>query len=90
MGKRLLSKIRHVSPVCPFLFGIVAQDKENADLGYEGSHMYKKDGNYYIFTCHMEKGKKKTEDCFVSDSLTGAFKGKCIIDDDMCYFRRNI
>lgn len=28
MGKRLLSKIRHVSPVCPFLFGIVAQDKE--------------------------------------------------------------
>lgn len=64
---------------------IVAQDKENADLGYEGSHMYKKDGNYYIFTCHMEKGKKKTEDCFVSDSLTGAFKGKCIIDDDMGY-----
>ena len=33
----------------------------------------------------MEKGKKKTEDCFVSDSLTGAFKGKCIIDDDMGY-----
>ena len=63
----------------------MAQDKENADLGYEGSHMYKKDGNYYIFTCHMEKGKKKTEDCFVSDSLTGAFKGKCIIDDDMGY-----
>lgn len=27
-GKRLLSKIRHVSPVCPFLFGIVAQNKE--------------------------------------------------------------
>ena len=38
---------------------IVAQDKENADLGYEGSHMYKKDGNYYIFTCHMGKGKKE-------------------------------
>ena len=38
---------------------IVAQDKENADLGYEGSHMYKKDGNYYIFTCHMEKGKRE-------------------------------
>lgn len=64
---------------------IVVQDREDADLGYEGSHMYKRNGKYYIFTCHMGKGKKKTEDCFVSDSLTGEFIGGCVIDDDCGY-----
>ncbi|WP_455436143.1 family 43 glycosylhydrolase [Hungatella hathewayi] len=64
---------------------VVAADREDANLGYEGSHMYKRNGKYYIFTCHMRKGEKKTEDCFVSDSLTGKFEGKCIIDDDMGY-----
>ena len=63
----------------------MVQDREDADLGYEGSHMYKRNGKYYIFTCHMEKGKKKTEDCFVSDSLTGEFIGGCVIDDDCGY-----
>ena len=62
---------------------IVVQDREDADLGYEGSH--KRNGKYYIFTCHMGKGKKKTEDCFVSDSLTGEFIGGCVIDDDCGY-----
>ena len=38
---------------------IVVQDREDADLGYEGSHMYKRNGKYYIFTCHMEKERKK-------------------------------
>ncbi len=86
-------KTLHLTQLCPDLSGplengldrIVAKDKEDVSLGYEGSHMYKKDGYYYIFTCHAEKGKKKTEDCFVSDSLTGEFRGKCIIDDDMGY-----
>lgn len=63
----------------------VACDVEAIHLGFEGSHLYKKDGKYYLFTCHIlaSGSERKSEVCFVSDSLMGEFKGKCIIDDDM-------
>lgn len=66
---------------------VIAVDEEKIDLGFEGSHMYKHNGKYYIFTCHILAygTHRKSEVCFVSDSLTGEFKGKCIIDDDMGY-----
>lgn len=56
-------------------------DVDEINLGYEGAHLYKKDGKYYLFTCHMLKSGNawKTEDCFIADSLTGEFKGKCIL-----------
>lgn len=61
---------------------LVVRDGENVHLGYEGSHLYKREGKYYLFTCHMPAYGNgwKTEDCFIADSLTGEFKGKCIID----------
>lgn len=66
---------------------IVAVDEENINLGFEGCHMYKQNGKYYIFTCHILAygSKRKSEVCFMADSLTEEFKGKCIIDDDMGY-----
>lgn len=66
---------------------IIAVDEERINLGFEGSHMYKRNGKYYVFTCHaLAYGtNRKTQDCFVADSLTGEFVGKCIIDDDMDY-----
>lgn len=56
-------------------------------LGYEGSHLYKRSGKYYLFTCHMPEGSKflKTEDCFLADSLAGPFRGKNILDNNMGY-----
>lgn len=71
---------------------IVAVDKEDALLGYEGSHLQKYNGKYYLFTCHMlrENGGRKTEDCFIADSLDGEFKGKCVINDDMGYFELGV
>lgn len=70
----------------------IVRDVDEVNLGYEGSHLYKKDGKYYLFTCHMLKSGNawKTEDCFIADSLTGAFRGKCIIDDDMGYHRLGV
>lgn len=70
----------------------VVCDVDEINLGYEGSHLYKKDGRYYLFTCHMLKAGNawKTEDCFIADSLDGEFKGKCIIDDDMGYHRLGV
>lgn len=69
------------------LHRLIVRDKGELYLGYEGSHLYKKDGRYYLFTCHIPAygTKRKTEDCFIADSLEGEFKGKCIIDDDMGY-----
>ncbi len=71
---------------------LVVRDGENVHLGYEGSHLYKREGKYYLFTCHMPAYGNgwKTEDCFIADSLTGEFKGKCIIDDDMGYHRLGV
>lgn len=65
----------------------IVRDTDEVNLGYEGSHLYKREGKYYLFTCHMKKSGNawKTEDCFAADSLTGEFRGKCIIDDDMGY-----
>ncbi len=36
---------------------VIVQDDPQADLGYEGSHLYKHDGRYYVFTCHFPQGK---------------------------------
>ena len=71
---------------------IAAVDSEDAPLGFEGSHMQKANGKYYLFTCHMllENGGMKTEDCFVADSLDGEFRHRCIINDDMGYHRLGV
>ena len=65
----------------------IIEDDKGITLGYEGSHMYKRDGKYYVFTCHMHSrdGGRKTEDCFIADSIEGEFVGRCIINDDMGY-----
>lgn len=71
---------------------IIAVDEDEVYFGYEGLHMYKHEGRYYIFTCHMLSygNCRKTQHCFVSDSLTGDFIGRCIIDDDQGYFNRGV
>lgn len=79
-------------PLAGGLHRRVLCDVDEVNLGYEGSHLYKKDGRYYLFTCHMLKSGNawKTEDCFIADSLQDEFKGKCIVDDDMDYHRLGV
>lgn len=62
---------------------VLVQDLPNQDLGYEGSHLQRHDGRYYLFTCHFARDHRKTEDCFIADSLDGEFRGRCILDDDL-------
>ncbi|MFR5688875.1 MAG: family 43 glycosylhydrolase [Lachnospiraceae bacterium] len=71
---------------------LIVKDEEKIHLGYEGSHLYKKDDKYYLFTCHILAygSERKSEVCFISDSLDGEFRGKCIIDDDMGYHNLGI
>ena len=69
---------------------VLVQDLPNQDLGYEGSHLQRHDGRYYLFTCHFARGHRKTEDCFIADSLDGEFRGRCILDDDLGYHDQGV
>lgn len=71
---------------------IIAEDEEGAHLGYEGSHMYKINRKYYVFTCHIPSygACRRSECCFIADSLEGEFTGSCILDDDMGYHNQGV
>ena len=62
---------------------IIQDDKEKIILGYEGSHIYKINGKYYIFFIHMPKGKMRTQACFVSDKIDGPYTGGDVLCSDL-------
>ncbi|MBE5800806.1 MAG: glycosyl hydrolase 43 family protein [Clostridiales bacterium] len=63
---------------------VIADYGDSDYLGYEGSHLYKINGNYYLFLIHSRKDRwRRVETCLMSDSLTGEFRGGIVMDDDM-------
>jgi len=73
------------------LHRVVAEDAPEMRLGYEGTHAYKIDGKYYLFFIHWGPGDgRRTEACFVSDSLTGEFKGRDVFDDDLGFHNQGV
>lgn len=62
---------------------ILSDDREKVWLGYEGSHLYKINGKYYLFLIHMPKGKMRTEACFVSDKIEGPYIGGDVLCSDL-------
>ena len=62
---------------------IIRDEKEKVSLGYEGSHIYKLNGKYYIFFIHIPKGKMRTEACFVSDKIEGPYTGGDVLCSDL-------
>ena len=62
---------------------IVRDNPENVILGYEGSHIYKINGKYYIFFIHIPKGKMRTQACFVSDKIEGPYTGGDVLCSDL-------
>lgn len=61
-------------------------DKDNKVLGYEGSHIYKINGRYYVFFIHSRPDRwMRCEACFSSDSLEGEFTGGDCLEDTMGY-----
>ena len=58
------------------LHRLIVSDKGNPNLGYEGSHIYKIFGRYYLFLIHSRRDTwRRTEACFSADSLEGEFTG---------------
>ena len=65
---------------------LIVKDRDDAYLGYEGAHFYKINGRYYIFFIHMPRETgRRTEACFVADSIDGEFKGGDVCGDDRGY-----
>lgn len=68
------------------LHRLLVSDHKNPELGYEGSHIQKINGYYYIFLVHSLRDRwMRTEACFYSDSLEGEFTGGDVICDDRGY-----
>lgn len=73
------------------LHRLIISDQGNPMLGYEGSHLYKINGKYYIFLIHLTRDAgKRTEACFMTDSITGDFVGGDILNDDWGYCNSGI
>ncbi len=74
------------------LHRLLITDKENVILGYEGAHIYKINGKYYVFLIHWlaDQSKRRVQACLVSESLTGEFTGKNILDDDMGHYNAGV
>ena len=63
---------------------IIADYGEGDQLGYEGSHLYKRNGKYYLFMIHSLKDRwRRVESCFIADSIEGEFRGGVVFNDDM-------
>ena len=65
---------------------IILKDREDAYLGYEGSHFYKIDGKYYLFMIHIPRETgMRTQSCFVADAPEGPYEGGDILSTDREY-----
>lgn len=66
--------------------------KEDVYLGYEGSHIQKINGKYYLFVIYWPKAEpaRRTQLYFMSDSLSGEFTGGEILRDDMGYMNQGV
>lgn len=66
----------------------IINDTEEIGLGYEGAHIYKINGKYYVFLIHWPS--VRAEACFVADSLEGEFVGRDVVTDDMGYHEQGV
>ncbi len=68
------------------LHRLLVSDKGNPMLGYEGAHIYKINGKYYLFLIHSLPDRwRRVQACFVADSLEGEFSGGDVFNDDRGY-----
>jgi len=90
----------HIQEMKPDLSGpkegglhrIALVDTDDVTLGFEGTHLYKLNGYYYLFMIHWHRDGhgRRTEACYRADSIEGVFTGKDILDDDMGFFNQGV
>lgn len=73
------------------LHRLLISDEGHPGLGYEGSHLYKINGRYYLFCIHSLRTEwRRVEACFMADSLESEFRGGDILNDDMGYCNQGV
>lgn len=90
----------HIQEMNPDLSGpkegglhrIAIVDPDDVTLGFEGTHLYKINGYYYLFMIHWHRdgNRRRTEACYRADSIDGVFTGRDILDDDMGFFNQGV
>lgn len=56
---------------------------EAEGLGWEGSHIYKINGRYYLCNIHWPAGKMRIQGVHAADDLSGDFTGGEVLADDL-------
>ena len=70
---------------------VILSDSADAPLGFEGSHLYKINGRYYLFMIHIPReAGRRTECCYAADDINGEFKGGDVVNDDMGYHNMGV
>lgn len=71
---------------------IILVDTDYVGLRNEGTHMYKINGKYYLFTIHWLRygSRRRVEACYISDTVDGFYQGNNILDDDMGYHNAGV
>ncbi len=68
------------------LHRMIVSDEGNTVLGYEGSHIYKIHGRYYIFLIHSRRDRwMRIQACYTAETLEGEFHGRDVLEDDRGY-----
>ncbi|WP_161878969.1 glycoside hydrolase family 43 protein [Alkalibacterium sp. MB6] len=70
---------------------VIVSEEDNPNLGYEGSHFYKINNQYYLFLIHsLPTEWKRVQVCYTATSLDDPFVGKEVLNDDRGYFNQGI
>lgn len=72
---------------------VIVREKGQVILGHEGSHLYRINGKYYLFTIHWPRKKgrdRRTQVCFTADSPEGEFVEREVFGDDMGFRNQGV
>lgn len=71
---------------------LLGNTSEEVYLGYEGARIQKIFGKYYMFVIYWPKSApaRRTQLCFVSESLDGEFTGGEVLRDDMGFYNQGV
>lgn len=78
-------------PLVGGLHRLIVNDEGHTGLGYEGTHMYKINGKYYVFFIHSRRDMwKRVQACFFASSLEEEFIGGDVLEDDRGYCNQGV
>jgi beta-xylosidase len=71
---------------------IIISEQSQVILGYEGAHIYKIHGQYYVFLIHWlaNGNQRRVQACYRATHLDGLFLGKDILDEDIGYYNQGV